>query len=296
MNEAVNPRAIMGGNSPPLAELLAIEEAGLVAEVEAIALRANDLRAKVKEASPDDASAAFREDSPHFVEAAGLIRDASALSKRVEARRVEVKAPWLQGEKTVDGFFGPHRDRAGKIAEVYEKALRDAREKVRQEAARLAAEEARRKQQEEAERRRAADAEAKRLADEAKRLQDEADAAAAKGRERTAALARDKATEAAAQAASAAEEAAKPVVEASPVVEPAIAVQTAKTEVADGLAMTTKGEWKGTIVDIASLDLAVLRPYLKPDHLAVALNQAVRMGVRACRGAEIKLVEKLGFR
>ncbi len=260
MNDHVNPRAVIGGNEPPLAERLAIDEAALLADVQALADRANALPRKLKDETAE----------ADILAIGGVVRDAIALAKRVEARRVEVKAPWLEGGQTVDGFYRTPAQRLTTISTAFQKLIGDWREEKRREEARKAAEEARKRQLEETERRKAAEE------------------AEAKGRQRTAALNREKADEAAKQA----EEAqARADAAAAPV-----ATAQVKAEVAPDLTMTAKGEWKGQVVDFRTLDLEVLRPYLKPDRLATALNQAVRMGVRDCRGAEIKMVEKVSFK
>lgn len=49
-----------------------------------------------------------------------------------------------------------------------------------------------------------------------------------------------------------------------------------------------KKQWIGEIRDIGQVDLEKLRPYFSEKHLQVALNAAVKAGLRECAGAVIK--------
>ena len=130
MNDHVNPRAVIGGNEPPLAERLEIDEAALKAEVEAIAARANELPRK-----PEGVTEEI------LAKIGAVVRDAEALEKRAEKRRVEVKAPWLEATQTIDGFYNGLGGRMSRISVAYTKFARDVREQRRQaEAARQAEE------------------------------------------------------------------------------------------------------------------------------------------------------------
>lgn len=54
-----------------------------------------------------------------------------------------------------------------------------------------------------------------------------------------------------------------------------------------GVTASLRKEWKGTITDLAALDLEKLRPYIGQDALQTALNKFVREGGRECAGAVI---------
>lgn len=87
----------IGGNAPPLSERLALDHAELVREAEeAAALVPPELRAI---ASDEEAEA--------FTDTAATIK--GILAQADAAFKVE-KAPWLEGARTVDGFFNAVRD------------------------------------------------------------------------------------------------------------------------------------------------------------------------------------------
>src|SRR5206468_1397555 len=86
MNDHVNPRAVAGGNNPPLAERIAMEAAPLKAEVEALAARANALPKTVDDMTAEKVALV-----------APVAKDANDLVKRIEKQRVEVKQPFLDG-------------------------------------------------------------------------------------------------------------------------------------------------------------------------------------------------------
>lgn len=282
MNEAVNPREVIGGNEPPLSEQLKLSEEALAARVEALAERANKLPRKLVDATADS----------DIAEIGAVVRDASALSREVEKRRVAVKQPYLEAGQTVDEFFKAMSGRMDRVAKAFtdlvakyreEKRLAEAKAKVEAERQRFEAE-------------RAAAAERERLARaEEERLRKEAEDAAARGRAATAKLAQERAQAASAAAAEANAALEVASVAKPPEVAPAPLVAT-KTEVAPDLTLGATLEWAHEITDLAHLDLEVLRPYLKPDHVEAALKMAVRQGVRTCAGAKIYQREKVSFR
>ncbi len=152
----------IGDNNPPLADRLAIDHAGLLAEVEALAARANTAPKKIT----DDASA----------EAVAKVRkDATAFFKNVDMIRTEEKEPHLQAGRTVDDFFRPMLDRSKKMREFFIGVEDDLAREV-------AAEERRRR-----------DEEARKAREEAARQREIADRQAAAARPVAAAKAEDKA-------------------------------------------------------------------------------------------------------
>lgn len=92
MDTLANPRAVIGGNEPPLADRLALDHADLVKEAtEAAALVPAELRA----IATDEEAAAYTDTAADIK---GIIAQADA------AFTVE-KKPWLDGGRAVDGFF-----------------------------------------------------------------------------------------------------------------------------------------------------------------------------------------------
>lgn len=90
--DGMNPRAVIGGNEPPLADRLALTHAALIKEADdTAALVPADLRAIENE---DEAGA--------YTETAAAIKD--LIEKADEAFEIE-KKPWRDGGKTVDDFF-----------------------------------------------------------------------------------------------------------------------------------------------------------------------------------------------
>lgn len=132
---AENPRAIVGGNKPPLdADTLADMFAAEVADLEMIADRANSLPKKV---ASDETLIRFGD----------VAKDAAKLSKKLDSLRSAEKEPHLTAGRTIDAFFKAHTERLEKIATVIgDRATEYQREKVA--AARRAAEEAARKARE----------------------------------------------------------------------------------------------------------------------------------------------------
>lgn len=90
--DGINPRAVIGGNEPPLADRLALEHAALVKEAtEAEAMVPADLRAIANE-----------EEAGAYTETAA---DIKALIEKADAAFEAEKKPWREGGKTVDDFF-----------------------------------------------------------------------------------------------------------------------------------------------------------------------------------------------
>ncbi|MEL4069548.1 hypothetical protein WKW50_05310 [Ochrobactrum sp. GPK 3] len=102
-----NERAVIGGNNPPIKEVLADQYKELIAEIEPLAERANALPRKIED---DEALGPIGE----------VVIDAKSLSKRIETTRKAEKEPFVKGGKEVDQFFNPLTDRLDRIVVVFE--------------------------------------------------------------------------------------------------------------------------------------------------------------------------------
>lgn len=135
MDTVINPRAVMGGNEPPLAERLAIDHADLVKQAAAMA---ELVPAEIRAIETDDEAAAYTDTAADIKE---VIVAADA------AFKVE-KDPWLTGGRVVDDFFAFRKAltaavnrcraaldaRANAILAAQRKAEAAAAEKARKEA------------------------------------------------------------------------------------------------------------------------------------------------------------------
>lgn len=92
MDTLTNPRAVIGGNEPPLADRLALDHAELLKEAtEAAALVPDQIRA----IESDEEAAAYTDTAA----------DIKAIIVQADAAFKIEKAPWLDGGRTVDEFF-----------------------------------------------------------------------------------------------------------------------------------------------------------------------------------------------
>jgi hypothetical protein len=128
--------ALIGHNSPPVAEALADEHATLTARAASIVEAATRLPASV-----DDDETAGR--------VADFTRQINACTKALDNARVSAKEPFLDGGRAVDGFFKKHSDplagvkkKAQQLLDAFAQRKADAERKKRAEEARLAREEA----------------------------------------------------------------------------------------------------------------------------------------------------------
>jgi hypothetical protein len=105
MDTLTNPRAVIGGNEPPLADRLALDHAELLRlAAEAAAL----VPAELRPIADDEEAAAFTDTAADIK---GIIAQADA------AFTVE-KAPWLAGGRAVDDFFAFRKDLAAAVKRV----------------------------------------------------------------------------------------------------------------------------------------------------------------------------------
>lgn len=257
--DEANPRAQMGGNNPPLSEVLADTNKAMIAEIEPIAVRANALSAQVKEAG------GVIKDEVQLGVVAELVTDAKALFKRFENRRIEDKEPHLAACREVDSFFGAFKERLGRIEGVFVD-LSTAYQRKKAADARAAAE-----------------AEAARLRQEEERLREAADNAK---RQSTTDRKHEQADEVAAQADAAEARAASTNHE------------LAKVKTATGVTAGAKTEWTFRITDYEAIPLDKLRPYLKREQIEAALKSYVRIhkGAAALPGVHFEEDVKATFK
>ena len=152
----------MLSNNPPIADRLAVDHTDLLAQVDALAARANEAPRAIKNAE-DQATVAH------------LVSDARALRSRVDKTRMAEKEPYLSGGRAVDGFFKAPIERTDRIGDAFQR--------IADEHARQVAAEARRK----------AEDEARKARDEAQRQREIAERATAAERQKAAAKAEDRA-------------------------------------------------------------------------------------------------------
>lgn len=205
--------------------------------------------------------------APADLDAVGtLVADARELWKKADKSRESDKAPYLAAEREIQSFYAVFLDRLKRIETKFQKVGNDYQAEVARKA-RVAAEQA------------AAAARA-----EEQRQRDLAEAQAAANRP-AATIKHEARADAAADRAIAAETTAT-----------AKAADLTRVRTDSGLLASARSEWKGTITDLANIDLIALRPYLKREAIEAALNQAVRMGIREIKGAEIRQETKANFR
>jgi hypothetical protein len=262
---------------------------------------AKDLLARKKELLASVARAPLEiTDEDWEKKVADVIRLITKAYRMADDKRTAKKEPYLEGCRTVDGFFNneiltPLDTAKGTLQKrltLWQRVKAErARRAAEEEAKRLAAEAAERRRQKEAARQ-AAEAEARRQAEEAARLKREAEqkaAAATTDAELDAAIAAEAAAAAAAaqvQSSDAAPEV-KTATELARQAEgdAAIAAKAVTAKPAEfsrargdlGAVASLRTFWDFRDLDRAALDLEALRAYLPQD----ALEKAVRAYVRA---------------
>jgi len=148
MTTTDDPPAI-GHNSPPtdaeiLAEKLATKHKPVVAEVDALAARANLLPKTLRTEADMEA-------------ASQIVRDARAMEKRVETIRKDDQQPFTDALEVVRSFFRPHADRVDRIKSGVQLRADEYTAEKAAAAKRAAAEEARKAEEAAAEHRRKAE-------------------------------------------------------------------------------------------------------------------------------------------
>lgn len=134
--ETNDKRLEIGGNNPPISEVLADTQKALIARIEPLADRANALPRKI------DSDETLGKVGDLVVDARKLISDLD------RARKVE-KQPYLDGGRAVDAFFKTASDRVERISAAFEKAAGDYQREKAAEARRKAEDEARKLREDE---------------------------------------------------------------------------------------------------------------------------------------------------
>lgn len=190
-----------------------------------------------------------------------FIKQLSALTKASESKRTDAKEPYLDGGRSVDGFFKAISDPVVKAKTSIEKRLTDyLREK---------------------------EAAARRERMEQERLAREAAEAARREAEERAKAARDAAElDAAIEAEKEAEVASADLAkaEAAADVKPA---ELSRTRGEYGAVSSLRTQWVFDEINRAEIDLEALRPYIPTDGLEKAVRAFIKSGGRELRGVNI---------
>ena len=183
--------------------------------------------------------------------AGDVAKAARKLHREVEAGRDVLKRPYLDAGKLVDTSFATPKECLDQMAKrIEDRASAYDREQL-------------------AAKRRAAEDEARRAREEEQSRADAAETAAQAGRQAHAAQHLDKADAAAERAAQA-----EAIARQS-------SVDLTRVRSASGTVSSASTKWKSEIVDVAKLDLEMLRPYLPRADLQKALDALVRV---TCKG------------
>lgn len=242
----------MGDNSGavPIPERLATTYAEKLARLETTAGKANNLPATI--------------DSDRVLADVGdVVSDVNKLWREMEDDRVAEGAPYLSGQREVNGWFKLPQDRLSRIKVALTKRADD------YQAAKAA--EARRK----------ANADAQKLRDEQARMLEKADKAEAAGQKGVATRAQDKAYDAGEKARLAEAESS------------ARASELTKVRTAGGTTVSAKTETDFKIVDYDAIPLNMLRPYLKREEVEKAIRALVRVQKMATVIPGVEVFEKV---
>lgn len=255
--ETLDPRLLPGANNPPvtLAEELADRYVDLLSEVQPVLDRAGSLPKKVG----DDIVLGRLGD---------VVRDASKLSKKIEAKRVEVTEPHLTAQREIKGFFDTFKTRLEAVAKTLTDLATEYQNAKAAEARRILAEEARKARE------------------EADRQRQIAEDAAAKNRAGAAQKHDDRAEEADGRAARL-ETAAR-----------ASAADLTRVRTESGTVATSRGSWKFEIEDYTAIPLETLQPYLDRGAVEKAVGKytAIHKGDGKLAGVRIFHDTKATFR
>lgn len=255
----MNPEAVVGHNDAPISAQSVT--AAMARDYAALSDAAAGLLAEAR-ALPEAV-----EDEPTLGSVSAVIVKIRDKAKFANATREKEKEPYLRGGQAVDAFFKDIIDRLdktntilGRRVNAYQQAKlaeeRAAREREAAEAARVARE---------------ANA---RLAEQ-ERLQREAEEAAARARKaENIAAHEDRAADHAELAAAASKAAAHALNEAAAAESAAAAkpAEMTRSRFSEGTVVTMKQVGYVELLDSAKLDLAALRPFIKDEHLLMALR------------------------
>ena len=145
---AENPRAVMGGNLPPeptLPEKLGVQHAATMAEVDALAVKANALPKTIK-------------DEVQLGKLGDVVKAARGLTKKLDDARKTAVEPHLAAQRETNAFFAVSTDRLKRISDALNDRATDYQREVEAEKRRKAEDEARKLRAEEDRAREAAQA------------------------------------------------------------------------------------------------------------------------------------------
>lgn len=243
-----NPATIGDNNPPDETEIQRLAIAGR----QAITL-ANT--SKLLESATRAPAAITTEEEAEQVTA--LIKLLTTNAKALENAFDVEKAPYLNGGRVVDNFFKFHRDKVATTKKTMSEIMTAwLTKKAKEEQARLA--EAARVQREQAERELQA----------AVTLEQQGMAQFSESALAQSVITQDNANK----------------LEASAAAKPAHLASTRSV----GATASLRTVWKGTVTDVAALNLEALRPYIAPAALQAAVDAFVRAGGRALLGASIR--------
>jgi hypothetical protein len=282
MNDATHdPRLGIGGNNPPITEdELRAELQARHANFDARYEELNGAAATVPARIADEDTAGKLQD---------LLKQIRTETDAIEASRVTEKKKWSTLADCAHAFFKRKDDQFAKLAAVLKPRLtkylqdkRDAEERARREAAERERREAERKRAEALaaeEKRLAAERKAREEREKAERAKAEGDAKAARDARLRAQAAERSAEAATVHADVASEQAAKSDARAERI-EDRLATATdadlSRTRGERGTVGSLTGSWQMRVVDREKIPLALLRGYLNPDHVDVAIRRYMR--------------------
>ena len=241
MTDDTNPRAVIGDNNPPIEDMLNYTQADLLARIDPLADRATKAADAMR---PAKGKPPVITSDEQLGIVATVAVDAKALIGDLEAARKKEKQPYWDAGQAVDAFFKQHKERMSRITDVFEALASDyQRAKIARERA------------EAAERERKAEA-------AAKKLRDEAEAAA---RPDTAARKINQAEQLEREADQAASDGA------------ASNAALGKVTSATGASASARTVWKATIIDYDKIDMKKLAPYLARAEVEKALRAFVKI-------------------
>lgn len=255
----VNPDAVAGHNDAPISAQSVT--AAMARDYAALSQATSGLLLEAK-ALPEMIS-----DEAGLGAVSAVIVKIRDKAKFANATREKEKEPYLRGGQAVDAFFKDIIDRLDKTNTILGRRVNAFQQ------AKLAEERARR-EREAAEARMVAEAAARRLADQ-QRQQREAEEAAARARKQENIDAHLEQAADHAEMASAAAKTTTVALNEAAAAEAALNVKPAeltRSRFEEGTVVTMKQVGYVELVDSSKLDIAVLRPFIKDEHLLIALR------------------------
>lgn len=280
-NELENPRAVVGGNSPPLARSIAAEE-NFAASVTAFLQEEYGARDAAIAGLLDEAREIPKEieDEATKGKAVSLVKRIRDEAKALDAFHEREATPYLRGKQAADQFFFVRIDKLARRAKANNPGAADilmARVTTHDTKVLAKEQERRRLEAKEAERvRLAAEAEEarKREAAEQARLAAERARAPAQVEQKAAVATTAEAEHSAASVEASVAQAAHEDARIATFAKPA---DIMRTRTADGTLSTMAQETYAEIVDVDLLDMQALRPFISLDAWQKALNGWARV-------------------